>query len=186
MQENLEHYQAATQKLREEQSLLIEKQQNEYEQRLSLLLAQANSAVSEKSTYQAQYDQLVKMHEPLITEHKMLVTQYMEILGQHESLKTTHEKLLQDHDSLTVKNHTLEDELLVLQHNVMELQLNIKSRDEKIAILEETVSKSNDKIEALRHENQFALQEKATLSGQLRQLQVMSSGKRTNILETET
>lgn len=185
VQENLEHYQAATQKLREEQSLLIEKHQNEYEQRLSLLLAQANTAVSEKSTYQAQYDQLVKMHEPLIAEHKMLFTQHVEILGQHESLKTTHKKLLQDHVALAVKNRTLEDELLALQRHVMELQLNIKSMDEKAATLEETVAKSNDKIEALRHENQFALQEKAALSGQLRQLQAMSSGKRTIMLETE-
>jgi len=34
MQANLEHYQAATQALREEQALVIEKQRHQYEQRL--------------------------------------------------------------------------------------------------------------------------------------------------------
>jgi chromosome segregation ATPase len=54
----------------------------------------------------------------------------------------------------------------------------MQSKDEKIASLEDNVAKANDKIEALRHESQFALQEKSNLEGQLKQMQIMlSSGK---------
>lgn len=173
VQENLEHYQAATQQLRQEQSLLMEKQQNEYEQKLSLLLVQANTAVSEKSACQAQYGQLEKVHESLVAEHKTLATQYAEINRQHDFLKAAHDKIQHDYDAIRAQNQEHSNELTVLQRTIIELELNIKSRDEKIALLEEMISKSNDKIEALRQENQFALQEKASLEGQLKQLQVM-------------
>ena len=55
----------------------------------------------------------------------------------------------------------------------IELQLNIKSKDERIASLEESVVRGDNKVEALRHENQFALQEKANLEGQVKQMQAM-------------
>jgi chromosome segregation ATPase len=76
VQENLEHYQAATQKLREEQSLMMEKQRNEYEQKLSSLLVQANFATSEKSAIQTQYDQQKKAYESLAIEHKTFEKQH--------------------------------------------------------------------------------------------------------------
>lgn len=178
VQENLEHYQAATQKLREEQSLLVEKKQNEYEQRLSLLLAQANAATSEKSAYLAQYDQLTKVYESLVTEHRTLTTQHAEINSQHEFLKIVHGKIQHDYDVLKEKNQAQVAELTAIQHTTMELQLNIKSRNEKIASMGEALSRGNDKIETLRHENQFVLQEKANIEGQLKQMQTMlSSGK---------
>ena len=178
VQENLEHYQAATQKLREEQSLLMEKQRNEYEQRLSLLLTQVNVATSEKSACQAQYEQLAKAHELLVTEHRTLTTQHAETNSQHEFMRITHNKIEHDHDMIKNKNQTLVTELAALQRTVMELQLTVKSRDEKIASHEEANIRANDKIETLRHENQFAIQEKASLEGQLRQMQTMlPSGK---------
>lgn len=178
VQENLEHYQTATQQLRQEQSLLMEKQHNEYEQRLSLLLVQTNTATSEKSAYQAQYDHLTKVHESLVVEHKILTTQHAEINSQHEFLKIAHGKIQYDYDSLKEQNQTKVDELTTLHRTAMELQLNIKSRNEKIASLEEAISRSNDKIETLRHESQFTLQEKAGLEGQLKHMQTMLSSKK--------
>jgi hypothetical protein len=69
-------------------------------------------------------------------------------------------------------------EITILQRTIMELQFNIKSKDEKIVSLEEITIKANDKIELLRHETQFALQQKAALEGQLKQMQgIRSSGK---------
>jgi chromosome segregation ATPase len=178
VQENLEHYQAATQKLREDQLLLIEKHQNEYEQKLSQLLAQANAAISEKAVVQAQHEQLTKVYNSQITEHKTLATQYMEVQRQSESLKITHEKIQHEHDTLNKQCHAQTIELASLQRTVMELQFNIRPKDEKIVSLEDGLTKANDKIETLRHEYQFALQEKAVLAGQLKQMQsMMSSGK---------
>ena len=178
IQENLEHYQTATQKLKEEQSLLIEKQQHDYEQRLSRLLVQVNVAVSEKSACQAQYDQLVKGHEALMAEHKTLQQLNVEIHSQHEVLKIMHDKTQHDHDALKEQHQAQFSELSALQHAVIELKLNITSRNEKIRSLKEAIVSANDKIETLRHEGQFALQEKANFEGQLRQMQTMlPSGK---------
>jgi chromosome segregation ATPase len=175
VQENLEHYQAATQKLREEQSLLAEKQRNEYEQRLSLLQVQATALSNEKSVCQAQHDHLTKVHESLVTDHKILTTQHTTIHSQYESLKITHDKIQHDHDALKEKNQAQTTEFATLQPIVIELRLNIKSKDEKIASLKEIADKAKDKIETLRHENQLALQEKAGLEGQLKQMQTMLS-----------
>lgn len=178
VQENLEHYQAATQKLREEQSLLIEKQRNDYEQRLLQLLAQANAASNEKLALQAQHDQLAKAHELVGKEHATLTTQHVQIQGQYESLKIVYSKIQNNYDVLNTQNQAQMAELTALQHAIMELQFNIKSRDEKIVSLEELIVRSNDKIEILRHENQFSLQEKASLQGQLHQMQSMLSSSK--------
>lgn len=178
VQENLEHYQAATQQLRQEQSLAMEKQQNEYEQRLSSLVGQVNTAANEKSVYQSQYEQLAKAHESLMVEHKTLKQENAEINSQHEVLKIMHDKIRHDHDSMTEKSQAQFTELTALQHTVIELKLNITLRDEKIALLEKDIARANDKIETLRDENQFAIQEKASLEGQLKQMQAMLPSKK--------
>jgi hypothetical protein len=173
VQGNLEHYQAATQKLREEQSLIVEKHQHGYEQRLSQLLAQVHVVTSENATLQAQHDHFTKAHESIIAEHKSLSAQHMALQHQHEYTNTEYEKIQCQHDELKNKSQMQVDGQAAIQHTVIELQLNIKSRDEKIISLEALISRANDKIETLRHESQFALQEKANVEGQLKQMQAM-------------
>lgn len=178
IQENLEHYQASTQRLREEQSLLAEKQRNEYEQKIAALAAQANATLGEKATLQAELTQLEKLYDLLENEHHGVTAQHAQVSSQYESIKMAHDRMQQDHDARDKQNQSQTIELAVLQRTVMELQLNLKARDEKIALIEGSLASSSDKIEALRHENQFALQEKASLAGQLKQLQaMMSSGE---------
>jgi septal ring factor EnvC (AmiA/AmiB activator) len=176
VQKNFEHYQSTTQNLREEQSLLAEKQQNEYEQRLSLLLGQVNTAISEKYAYQAQYEQLAKSHESLMAEHEMLKQQEAEIRSQYEILKITCNKNQQDYEILKGENKAYVAELTALQHTTLELQFSIKSKDEKISFQEGAIAKANDKIGTLRHEYQFALHEKSVFEGQLKQ--ALSSSQR--------
>ncbi len=173
VQDNLEHYQAATQKLREEQSLLIEKKQNEYEQRLSSLMSQVNTATEEKSAYQIQYNQLTKIHESLIVERNLLENQNNKIQVQYESIKVVYDKLKNDYDELEKQNHTQTTELAAIPHTVIELQLKLKYKDEEMASLQEKLVKASDKIETLRNESQFILQEKAGLQGQLKQMQIL-------------
>lgn len=173
VQENLEHYQASTQKLREEQSLLVEKQQNEYDQRLSSLLAQAHTAAQEKSICQAQYEHLAKIHESLVVEHSTLKEQHIKCQDQYGSLKVAHGQLQEDKEQLKKQVQAQTTELAETQRTVVELQLHLKQRNQEIASLEEKLAKANDKIETLRHESQFVLQEKAGLQGQLKQMQKM-------------
>lgn len=182
VQENLEHYQAATAQLRQEQSLLMEKQQNDYEQRLSLSQAQANTEAREKSACQAQHEQLTKAHEALMTDHQTLKQQHLETHSQVEFLRITLDKTQLECDTLKAQNQTQFTELTTQQHRMMALQLEITSRNEKMASLEKALASANDKIETLRHESQFVRQEKSGLEGQLKQMQDML--KSSKALET--
>ncbi|CAN5408525.1 hypothetical protein BH10PSE19_BH10PSE19_03690 [soil metagenome] len=178
VQENLEHYQAATQQLRQEQSLAIEKQRSEFDQQLSQLRSQLELTSAEKSNFQAQCTQLNKNNGSLENENKTLVLQYQEIQQQYSLLKITSDKLQKDHDKLLEIHQQQSINLNSKHHFVIELQLKLKLSDEKIALLENDLSCANNKVHNLRHEHQFISQEKANLEGQLKQLQSMLSMKK--------
>lgn len=63
----------------------------------------------------------------------------------------------------------------VKQRAVIELQVKLRASNDKITSLENALSKADDKIQALRHDYQFASQEKANLAGQIKQLQATLS-----------
>lgn len=168
-QDSLEHYQTATQQVRQEQSLLIEKQRNEYEQKLIQWQTQAQTAVNEKSIFETQYQQLRQTHAALEETHNSLVL-------QQSPLKTAHDRLQQDHEKLSQQYQQQAQQLEAKQHAIIELQVTLKTDTNKIAELEEAIKKANDKIESLRHEFQFISQEKANLEGQFKQLQTMLPG----------
>lgn len=170
LQENLEHYQAATQSLRQEQILLIEKQKSEHGQQLLQLRNQLESMTIEKSNYQAQCAQFNKINETLETDQKILILQNKEIAQQYSILKITGEKTQEDLEKLIQAHQNQVTDLENKKHTVIELQLKLKSSDEKITSLENQLSSANNKIHNLRHENQFTLQEKSNLEGQLKQL----------------
>ena len=170
-QDNLEHYQTATQQLRQEQALQIEKQRSEYEQKISQLQKQIESIFAEKTNYQAQCVQLNKTHEQLEIDHKALVLQYNEMQQEHSILKATDEKMQKDYEQLVTTHHQQSQNLEGKHHTVIELQIKLKTADEKITALENELSKANDKVNALRHDHQFTAQEKANLEGQLKQFQ---------------
>jgi chromosome segregation ATPase len=182
VQENLEHYQSATQQQRQEQSLLIEKQRGEYEQKLSQLQKQSDALAAEKSHYQAQYNQLNKVHEASEAEQKALVLQQKEIQQQYESLKIVHDRISQEHARLSQQLQDQAANLEAKQHAAIEFQFKLKADTDKIRSLEDALSKANDKVDALRHDNQFISQEKANLEGQMKQLQAVLSGKKATLV----
>lgn len=79
--------------------------------------------------------------------------------------------------ALNAKNQVHAAETKTFQHSILELQLNIQLKDEKIDSVEGSINKANDKIESLRHESEFIMQEKASLEGQLKQLHGLSLAK---------
>ena len=169
-QDSLEHYQTATQQVRQEQSLLIEKQRSEYEQKLIQWQTQAQTAVNERSIFETQYQQLRQTHAVLEETHNTLVI-------QQSPLKIAHDRLQQDHEKLSQQYQEQSQQLEAKQHTIIELQVTLKTDTHKINGLEETLKKGNDKIDTLRHELQFISQEKANLEGQFKQLQTMLPGK---------
>ena len=63
------------------------------------------------------------------------------------------------------------DKLEVQSRTTIELQVTAKANVDKMAALEKALAKSEDKIQALRHDYEFAVQEKANLAGQVKQLE---------------
>lgn len=171
LQESLEHYQAATQSLRQEQALLIEKQKSEYDQKVSQLRSQLELMTVEKSNYQAQCVQINKINESLDDEQKTLILQNKEIDQKYLLLKIAGNKIQKDYEQLLQAHQNQFLDLENKNHTVIEFQFKLKSCDEKIALLESELSNANNKIHNLRHEQQFTSQEKANLEGQLKQLQ---------------
>lgn len=169
-QDSLEHYQSATQQARQEQFLLIEKQRNEYEQKIIQWQTQAQTAVNEKSMIEMQYQQLRQENEALEKTYNTLVLEHSPIKNACEKLQQENEKLNQQHQQQT-------QQLETKQHTIIELQITLKTEANKIIMAEEALKKANDKIESLRHDMQFISQEKANLEGQFKQLQTMLPGR---------
>lgn len=175
VQANLEHYQAASQQLRQEQSLLLDKQQQEYEQKLAQWQTHSQTSTQENALIQAQHEQLKNNYEQLEAEKKALQSQYNETQAQSEFIKMSQEKMQQENQQLQQLYQQQKQSLDSQQHNLIELQVTLKSKDQRIAELEKSCAQAKDKIETLRHEYQFLAQEKATLTGQFKQLQTMVS-----------
>lgn len=82
----------------------------------------------------------------------------------YHTLQQEQERLDQQHQKLT-------EHFDAKNQAVMELQFQLKTHQEKIASLENDLSKAEDKILSLRQDYHFVSHEKANLAGQLKQLQ---------------
>lgn len=181
VQKSLEHYQTATQELRQEQSLLLEKQRNEYEQKIVQLQKQVEILSNEKLHLQVQYDSLNTAHKKLDSEYQALMTKNKEILSKYELLKITHDKTKQDYEYISQEHGRQTQNMESKQHTIIELQVKLTASDDKVASLLEALAKAEDKIQVLRHDYQFAAQEKANFAGQVKQLQAMLTSDKQKI-----
>lgn len=170
VQHNLEHYQTATQQLRQEQSLSMEKQRNESEQRILHLQQQLASIAAEKSSYQAQYEQTHQSLEKLQSSHAVLNQTAQEFQTKYHSLSKEHTKLIQQHQD---QSHDYE----MKKQYVIELQIKLAVYEDKITLLEKNLEKADDKIQILRDDFSFVSHEKANFEGQINQLQKLISIK---------
>lgn len=170
VQQNLEHYQAATQKLRQEQLFEFEKQRNEYEQKISQLQQQITSITAEKSLYQAQHEQKHTLLEKLQSTHEALNQEAQDVKTQYHSLS-------QEYSRLTQQHHEQSHDYELKKQSVTELQSKLMAYKDKITLLEKTLEKAEDKIQILRDDFSFASHEKANLEGQMKQLQKIVSIK---------
>ena len=178
VQDNLEHYQAATQQLRQEQALQIEKQRSEFDQRILQQQTTINELSSQNSALEMQRNFFQNQHEPIDYDHRLLVSRNTTTQEEYAKLEISLNKMEKDYDALLKK---LEEQSNVLESkhmNVMELDIKLKLNAEKITSLEKDLSSANNKIHTLRHDHQFMAQEKANLEGQLKQFQSVFSVKK--------
>lgn len=164
VQNNLEHYQIAMQRLREEQLSDMDKQRNEYEQKICHLQQQITSITAERSSYKAQYTQVHETFEKLQLNH--------EILNQaNQEAQTKNHSLSQENIRLTQQYQNQTSDLEVNKRLVIELQITSMAYKDRLTLLEMELAKAEDKIQTLRDNFSFVSQEKANLEGQVNQLQ---------------
>ena len=163
-----------SQQLRQEQSLLLEKQQNKYEQKITSLELQFATLANEKTRYQLQYEHTSKDYMALQTEHQnlsakceMLQKEHQKIILSGQILKKENERLVQSYEKQS-KDFELK------QRSLFDLEVTLKANDNKISLLEAALFKAEEKVQALRHDYEFIAAEKASLVRQLSQLQGLS------------
>ncbi len=168
IQANLEHYQQAVQQARIEQNLQMENQQIQFKQEL-------NELQRTISIYQNQHHELQqKFHEKNV---------------ELQHLKEECDTLQKNNQDLTQKSQSTSHELIIykdrheqnrqhlsgLQNTLSEKAQQLTELEKQIAVLtdqcdkfQKTISLNNDKIELLRQEKLFLVQEKSDLMGQLK------------------
>src|SRR3990167_453628 len=182
VQDNLEHYQTATQQLRQEQALQMKKQRSEFDQRILQQQAMINELSSQNSALEMKKDFFQSQHEALDYDHRMLVLRHTTTQKEYTKLELSLDQMEKDYNAL-LKKYEEQSNVLESNHaNTMELDIKLKLNAEKIASIENDLSSANNKIHTLRHEQQFTLQEKANLEGQLKQLHGILDSKRTEII----
>lgn len=175
MQANLEHYQQAIQQQQFEQNLAKEKQHATYAQELAQLkklLDEANTRFNhcEKSlsTSQLQLQQMQKSHEELTDRYEKVADKNHKT--EHELIQLTAQVSLQEKQI-----EKTEWDLLAERHGHNQLQQKMAVITDQLQRAQNDLGQANDKIEVLRREKQFLVQEKAQMDGTLRQLQKVSA-----------
>ncbi len=173
VQANLEHYQTATQQLRLEQDIIVERQRADYEQRLLQLQQQIEVMIREKTFLEARCAGLDRDYTALLVREAAVTEEVEQLRQKYTTLGVNYDKIQQD---LNAVSQSLDEKIQALEVKSCELiesQLKLEMADIKIVPLEEALSAAEDKIVALRSDYQLASHEKANLEGQIKQLQIM-------------
>ena len=167
IQANLEHYQQEMHKHQLEQTLQTEKQHAFYVQEITALKQQLTHQQNqikpleqEKEKLQATLEQLDNQLQQLLAEQKTTQLQLQE---------TNHEK-----SGLLERNKIAAETINALQNEINEAVTQCRELEKKTAILfdqnerlQKDLAQTQDKVETLRQEKLFLIQEKSQLEGYL-------------------
>ena len=161
----------ASQQLRQEQSFILEKQRNEYEQKITNLQQHVATLTTEKSFFQAPWEQTASQREKWKADYHTLNQAHQDIQKAHHSLSIAHQVLQHEEARLKQEHQTVTENITEKGKVVIQLQIQLKTTQEKMVSLESALAKAEDKIHDLRQDYSFVAQEKAHAEGQLKQLQ---------------
>ena len=167
IQANLEHYQNAMQQLRTEQLLEMEKQQLKYQQEITNL--------QEQLTTQRQQ---LKEYEQQIAHSNAELKQLQPLHQQVEKMKQAMQNNSNELNLFKERNQQYQQQLQIINSDLSDKNKHIFECEKQMAILadqnhrlQNQLSSAEDKIELLRNEKLFLVQEKSTLQGHLNQLE---------------
>ena len=171
MQANLTHYQTAIETLRTEQTLAWDTQQNLWQQETNALKKALTTAETELQftrqqaahssqklqTLQAENQQLTITHQQQVSQQVSQEQQIAMLKEYHLKQEQTQEQQQKSFTDITEQLNASKQQAAILADHCQ--------RTEKALALAE------DKIEALRHEKLFLVQEKAELVGYLQKIE---------------
>ena len=173
IQANLEHYQQAIQQQQLERNLEKEKQQAAYSQELSqlkslLMETQLHCKKNEKAlaSSQSELQHIQAMYEKQSCSHEKLVAKLQEIELEFIQLQALESSQKQQLEKIA-------PELLTSQHLHNQLNQQIAVLNNQLQRAKTDLVQAEDKIENLRHEKMFLVQEKSQLEGMLKNLTEM-------------
>ena len=173
VQANLEHYQEATQQLRLEQEIMVEKQRADYEQKLSQLQDRIEITAREKTFLEARCAGLDKDCKIALAREAALVEEAEKLRQKYTILEANYVTLERDLGEVSEELRVQRQALEAKRRELVECQVKLKMVDAKAVSLENALSTAEDKIVNLRDENSFVAQKKANLEGQVKQLREM-------------
>jgi chromosome segregation ATPase len=176
-QNNLEHYQAASQAQWQQQTLDHERQRKTLEQEIIDQKNQITEITQNKMDLQSAHNALESKHKSLSTEHHNAHSE-LDKLRKAEACHKSENELLQ-----ADLNKTKE---ALQKGNIFtsDLQLRLEAETEKNLILKNKLEKCNDMIETIKADLQFIKQEKANLAGQLQMMKEIDSKAKGELEQT--
>lgn len=171
VQTNLEHYQAATQQLRLEQDMILEKQRAGYEQRLLQLQEKVEVMAREKTFLEARCAGLDRDYNASLVREAAVTEEVVQLHQKCTTLEVNYATLKQNFEEGSEELIAQRQSLEAKSRELMECHLKLKIAEDQKGSLQEALSAAEDKIVALRDDYLFVAQEKANLAGQVEQLQ---------------
>lgn len=170
LQDNLEHYQSTTQQLRQEQNLLLDKQRNEYDHKISMLHSEITTINNEKSEIKIKHNYNGKILCDLQQEYDAISKQYQKLSKENQRLSIAHEVQQKEYSQLMTKHQHRSDELNSKFNLSLELQIKLDESKKEIEALNEVLLNANNKIDLLRSEKNDIAHERSHLEGELKQM----------------
>lgn len=171
VQANLEHYQHAMQSLRAEQTLEIEKREAALQRDIQALQKALSLAKQEASAAQEKNQQQAYALTQAQDTTTALQQKVEDLTQQHQHAHQELAKLTERCTHLTESLRTQHEQADHYQRQANDSEKQILLLTDQKQQLTAALQHAEDKIETLRHEKLFLVQEKAELLGSLKQLQ---------------
>lgn len=171
IQTNLEHYQNAMQQLRTEQTLAFEKQQVRFQQeitelqhKLSSNLNQSLNLENELNQKTSEIQQLQRQNLSIQQAHDKIANEFQENSREMIIYK---DRYTQYQQTIKINEQALEKKIELINDLEKQIAIKVDLTDR----LQHSLNKAEDKIETLRQEKMFLIQEKSELQGYIKQVE---------------
>lgn len=149
----------------------MEKKRGQYEQEIARLRQQISVERGEKEKITGMAEQASIEMDRIQQAHADLKNELSQMRERLNKAEVREGILQAKYDQISQQNEGNIHALEVKSKAVIEIEQTAAMADAKIVDLAKRLSQSQDKVEALRQDYLFAVQEKANVEGQLKQLQ---------------